>query len=79
MILPGPIGTENVLAMPAHHRHRNRGNASRRLGTPNEVAALVSFLCTEEAGFINGAEIDIDGGMRLNTLVLGSIKENQRS
>jgi len=80
MILPGLIGTENVLAMPQPIIDTAiAATPSRRLGTPNEVAALVSFLCTEEAGFINGAEIDIDGGMRLNTLALGSIKENQRS
>jgi NAD(P)-dependent dehydrogenase (short-subunit alcohol dehydrogenase family) len=39
------------------------------------VASLVAFLCSEEAGFINGADIDIDGGSRLNTVALGSRKE----
>jgi len=49
----------------------------RRIGTPEEVAALVSFLCGEDAGYINGAEIDISGGSHLNTLVLGSQKANR--
>lgn len=34
-----------------------------RAGTPDEVAALVRFLCSDEAGYINGQVIGIDGGM----------------
>ena len=33
-----------------------------RLGTPEDVASLVRFLCSEEAAFINGAVLPIDGG-----------------
>ncbi|MGN6512959.1 MAG: 3-oxoacyl-ACP reductase FabG [Lysobacteraceae bacterium] len=34
-----------------------------RAGTPEEVAALVAFLCSDAAGYINGQVIGIDGGM----------------
>jgi NAD(P)-dependent dehydrogenase (short-subunit alcohol dehydrogenase family) len=75
-VLPGLIGTENVLNMPAEIRERAVAQTpARRLGRPEEIARLVAFLCGEDAGFINGAEIDISGGGHLNTLVLGSRKE----
>lgn len=48
---------------------------ARRFGAPEEIAALVAFLCSAEAGYITGAEIDISGGGHLNTLVLGSRKD----
>jgi 2-hydroxycyclohexanecarboxyl-CoA dehydrogenase len=34
-----------------------------RLGTPDEVAAMVAFLCTPEAGYITGETIGVSGGM----------------
>jgi NAD(P)-dependent dehydrogenase (short-subunit alcohol dehydrogenase family) len=37
-------------------------NPSGRIGTPEEVGALVAFLCGERAGYVNGADLRIDGG-----------------
>lgn len=37
-----------------------------RMGTPSEVASLVKFLCTEEARYINGSSITVDGGESSN-------------
>ena len=34
-----------------------------RLGTPQEIAATVAFLCSPEAGYITGAELRVNGGM----------------
>jgi 3-oxoacyl-[acyl-carrier protein] reductase len=35
----------------------------KRLGTPEEVAALVAFLVSDPAGYITGQVIGIDGGV----------------
>lgn len=34
-----------------------------RVGRPNDIASMILFLCSEEAGFITGQNIVIDGGM----------------
>jgi 3-oxoacyl-[acyl-carrier protein] reductase len=36
---------------------------AQRAGKPEEVAALVAFLCSDDAGYINGQVIGVNGGM----------------
>jgi NAD(P)-dependent dehydrogenase (short-subunit alcohol dehydrogenase family) len=42
--------------------HLDRHVPMRRIGTPEEVAALFAFLASDDAAFINGAVIPVDGG-----------------
>jgi NAD(P)-dependent dehydrogenase (short-subunit alcohol dehydrogenase family) len=37
----------------------------RRLGTPQEVAKAIYFLCTDQSGYVHGAEIHINGGQHV--------------
>jgi NAD(P)-dependent dehydrogenase (short-subunit alcohol dehydrogenase family) len=72
-VLPGMIGTEAVRAMPAEVLEAVTAQLpAGRMGTPGEVAAVVAFLASEEAGYITGEEIGVSGGFGLNTLSLGS-------
>jgi acetoacetyl-CoA reductase len=36
-----------------------------RLGRPEEIASLVGFLCSDDAGFVTGADFAINGGMHM--------------
>ena len=75
-VVPGLIGTELVHQMPEEIKQGALTNIpARRIGMMEEVSHLVAFLASDRAGYINGEEIHIDGGMRLNVSTLGSRKE----
>jgi NAD(P)-dependent dehydrogenase (short-subunit alcohol dehydrogenase family) len=38
-------------------------NPTRRIGTPEDIAAMVAFLASDEAGWVNGQNIIVDGGL----------------
>ena len=64
-IMPGVVETAMTEGMLADDRHRQWLLAETpvgRLGTPEDVAALVAFLLSEESSFITGASIPLDGG-----------------
>ena len=70
-ILPGIIATPIVLGMPKSILDSSiQLNSVKRIGEVEEIAHLVAFLCSEHAGYITGAEVDIDGGLRLNNISL---------
>ena len=66
-ISPGYIGTKMVLAVPKEVLDTKiiPQIPVGRLGKPEEVAALVAYLCLDEAAFITGANIAINGGQHM--------------
>jgi NAD(P)-dependent dehydrogenase (short-subunit alcohol dehydrogenase family) len=72
-VLPGMVATEKVRAMPDEVVDRLMPLLpSGRMVDPDEIAAAVSYLCSEEAAQVTGQEIAVDGGAGLNTFTLGS-------
>ena len=61
-IAPGPIATSMIANYPQALIDLI---PVRRLGTPEEVADAVLFLASTQAGFINGATLDMNGGLHI--------------
>lgn len=65
-VAPGFIHTEMMDTIPEKVLDGMREKApAGRLGTPEEVAHVYVFLASDEAAFINGAVISVDGGLTL--------------
>jgi 3-oxoacyl-[acyl-carrier protein] reductase len=67
-VAPGFIGTEMVRAMPEHVlQEMVLHTPAGRLGTTQDIAYAYLFLASEEASFINGAVLSVDGGLVVGT------------
>ncbi len=66
-ISPGYIGTKMVTAIPKEILDSKilPQIPVGRLGKPEEVAGLIIYLCSEEAAFVTGANIAINGGQHM--------------
>jgi NAD(P)-dependent dehydrogenase (short-subunit alcohol dehydrogenase family) len=63
VVAPGPILTHNLEAAGAEaQRLAGLATPMRRVGTTSEVARVVLWLCSEQAAFVTGAVVPIDGG-----------------
>jgi 3-oxoacyl-[acyl-carrier protein] reductase len=74
-VAPGWIETENAIA----YLEKNLGASTEqerrdfmltqarvpaaRMGKPHEIASLITYLCSEAAGYITGAWVEVDGGL----------------
>jgi NAD(P)-dependent dehydrogenase (short-subunit alcohol dehydrogenase family) len=63
VVAPGPILTWHLEAAGEEaQRQAGQSTPMRRVGQPDEVAAAVVWLCSEESSFITGVTLPIDGG-----------------
>lgn len=63
-VAPGFIATEMVAAMPENVIEGMKAKVPiGRLGNPEEIANVYAFLSSEEASYINGHTLSVDGGM----------------
>jgi len=64
VVAPGPIDTDMLATMPEDRRAALGAQVPvGRIGTPDEVAATVTFLASDAAAFITGAVVPVDGGI----------------
>ncbi|MCL2430889.1 MAG: SDR family oxidoreductase [Alphaproteobacteria bacterium] len=62
-IAPGMVRTEaNVGAPPERFERALRGTRSRRLGLPEDIAAMTALLLSADGEWINGQMLSVDGG-----------------
>ena len=62
-VSPGYVGTDMVMAVPEEVRAKIVADIpTGRLGTPAEIAYAVAFLVDEQAAWITGSNLDINGG-----------------
>jgi NAD(P)-dependent dehydrogenase (short-subunit alcohol dehydrogenase family) len=67
-VAPGPIVNDRMRALGEEQlRPVSDAVPMHRLGTPEEVGAAVAWLCSEQAAFITGAVLSVDGGRLAGT------------
>src|SRR5207253_2919595 len=65
-ISPGYVATDMVMAIKPEVREQIVASIPMgRLAQPEEIAGLIAYLVSEEAGYITGANISINGGLHM--------------
>jgi len=65
-VSPGYIGTDMVKAVRPEVMEKIIATIpTRRLGTPEEIAAMVAWLSSDDAGFATGADFSVNGGLHM--------------
>jgi len=67
-VAPGFVLTEMVRKVPQENLDQIAGSTPlKRLGQPEEIASVYAFLASDDASYITGAVIDVNGGLVLGT------------
>ena len=66
-VVPGLIGTPRPKNAPEPQHHFTHSTISGKRGTPEDVAAVVRFICSPAAGYITGQTIHANGGAYLGS------------
>lgn len=65
-VSPGYVGTDMVMAIKEEIREKIVAQIPQgRLGTPEEIAGVVAYLCSDESRYITGSNIAINGGLHM--------------
>src|SRR5690606_27790585 len=82
-VSPGYVATDMVMAVPEEVRAKIIADIpTGRLGRPEEIAYAVGFLVAEEAAWITGSNLDINGGHHMGRWIrhdLGQLRRLLRS
>ena len=62
-VRPGFIETAMTKAMPAEAQAKMAENPLGRAGQPEDIAGAVAYLCSDDAAFVTGHIIDVNGGL----------------
>lgn len=65
-VAPGYIGTDMTNVLPEKVKETMKAQIpAKRIGTPEDVANVVAFLCSDEAAYVTGEVIRVDGGLAI--------------
>jgi 3-oxoacyl-[acyl-carrier protein] reductase len=63
IVAPGPVETDMLKSMPMDASMIKAAIPMARVGKPEEIARVIRFLCSDDASYITGQVITVNGGM----------------